>query len=257
MAFIINCPQCQQQYQLGEQLLGKAIRCKNCNAAFRLPAQVPASAAAAAGQPNPAQPVAQPAGAANDPLFKAAGAPAAHDPLGNHIVVDPGFADVDPSQFVKKSDEPADPLFTNQAVLDSQSVQEALRQSQEPEYWDSESVSFWRTHTPWVFLIGAVVLAIVSIIAFSMDDGAPIIIGCMIGFGIVANIYEFVFLAKINQRTPDEFMSYLFVPFYQFHYIAKYWHFSKHKVLVQVALTILMLIGGLILFLCIRSQDGG
>jgi len=108
MPATIACPKCKTKYQLPESALGKAIKCKKCGAAFRTKAPGPSPQAGA----TPAQP-SKPA--ANQPsqqemaqygidgplkrqadIFATAPPPQrGPNPLGNFVLEDPGFADID------------------------------------------------------------------------------------------------------------------------------------------------------------------
>lgn len=34
MSIAVTCVQCQKQYSVGEELVGRSVRCKNCGATF-------------------------------------------------------------------------------------------------------------------------------------------------------------------------------------------------------------------------------
>lgn len=88
MSRAIACPSCQRQYQVKGDPTGKSMKCPACQTVF----QVPAAPAAA---PVARTPMEVPA-TSNSKLFPDPNSiPRGPDPLANHVVHDPGFADVD------------------------------------------------------------------------------------------------------------------------------------------------------------------
>ncbi len=99
---VVACPQCRRQYQVQGDPTGKAMKCPACQTVFRPGAAQPAAAAPTQTREQQkrmqaeqdAMDVAVPAGVPNQ-LFPNEPLPPNVDPLGNHVVTDPGFAEVD------------------------------------------------------------------------------------------------------------------------------------------------------------------
>ena len=117
---VVACPKCKTKFKLSSEMLGKAIRCTSCKAAFRTPAAAPAKKAATAktsekpaakatSKPKPkpqskaaakpaadkkaSKPPAKKKRTLEDELFSSAPLrPGAPDPLGNFVLEDPGFS---------------------------------------------------------------------------------------------------------------------------------------------------------------------
>lgn len=105
MPATIACPKCQTKYQLPDSFLGKPIQCKKCGTKFRT--QAPAQGTG--GSQSPGTPAKQQPSAEelaqlgiDGPLKRQADIfagtapppPQRGNPLGNFVVEDPGFADV-------------------------------------------------------------------------------------------------------------------------------------------------------------------
>lgn len=112
MPVAIACPKCQTRYSLPDQALGKPVKCKSCGTVFKTKAPAPKSPANQAAPQRPTQPPAQrPAPVSNPELAKfgidgpisrpadifagtSAPPPQMGNPLGNFVLEDPGFADL-------------------------------------------------------------------------------------------------------------------------------------------------------------------
>lgn len=105
MPATIACPKCQTKYKLPDSALGKPIKCQKCGASFRTQAR--------ASQPQPSSQ--RPSGNASPQpneqelarygiegalkrqadIFSAPPPPPRANPLGNFVLEDPGFADIE------------------------------------------------------------------------------------------------------------------------------------------------------------------
>lgn len=80
MPEIVNCPQCQRQLRVPDELLGKPVRCPSCNTMFT-------ASTGSAGTPRPAEsPVGEPAAASP--------APVGVDPARSQVDWEPGYEGV-------------------------------------------------------------------------------------------------------------------------------------------------------------------
>ncbi len=128
MPTAVACPKCKTKYSLPDQLLGKPVKCKTCNTMFKVAAPVagvavkkPASKTAAAiPQVNQAElarlgldgPISR-----QPELFGEIPPRQAGNPLGNHVVVDPGFGEVEsPVAEEKATKDAVAAIFKNPAL---------------------------------------------------------------------------------------------------------------------------------------------
>ena len=132
---VVACPKCKTKFKLSSEMLGKAIRCTSCKAAFRTPAAAPAKPAD--GAKTSAKPAAKPKSKATaksasvknasstpvkkkrtleDELFSSAPRPGAPDPLGNFVLEDPGFSTLELPDPEGEDDSDGD-LFSDKQHL--------------------------------------------------------------------------------------------------------------------------------------------
>ncbi|MFT7631499.1 MAG: putative Zn finger-like uncharacterized protein [Mariniblastus sp.] len=109
----IACPKCQTKYELPESALGKSVKCQKCNATFRTAAPGPGKQAAVPVAGGPAQPSAGELAkmGIDGPLKRQADIfssppppPQRGNPLGNFVIEDPGFADVNTARQEAKNE---------------------------------------------------------------------------------------------------------------------------------------------------------
>lgn len=124
---VVACPKCKSKFKLSNDLLGKAIRCKSCKAAFRTAAPKD-GATAKAGTAKPDAPetrkrtktaaaaVKKPPKSLEDELFASPKLPpGAPDPLGNFVLEDPGFGALELPD--PENDDDSEDLFADRQHL--------------------------------------------------------------------------------------------------------------------------------------------
>ena len=137
---VVACPKCKTKFKLSSEMLGKAIRCTSCQAAFRTPAAAPAKPAD--GAKTSAKPAAKPKSKATsksapiknaspapapvkkkrtleDDLFSSAPRPGAPDPLGNFVLEDPGFSTLELPDPEGEDDSDGDLFSDKQHLMDN------------------------------------------------------------------------------------------------------------------------------------------
>ena len=101
---VVACPKCKTKFKLSTDQLGKAVRCNSCQAKFRTPAPEAVKAktkkkakAGDASKKSAAKPAAKKTPKTlEDELFSSAPLkPGAPDPLGNFVLEDPGFGELE------------------------------------------------------------------------------------------------------------------------------------------------------------------
>ena len=131
MPLAVACPKCKTRYSLPDQLMGKPVKCKSCSTLF----QVNAPQKAVAQQTSPQQAMASAAKTSptvnsaelarlgldgpilrQPDLFGEIPHPRAGNPLGNHVVVDPGFAEIDFEAPEEKDPNDISAMFRNPAL---------------------------------------------------------------------------------------------------------------------------------------------
>jgi uncharacterized membrane protein YhaH (DUF805 family) len=157
---VTACPKCQKKYRIAAQNVGKPMKCPACQTAFKaIAVPVPRQAMAPTGpaQPAPRSPAPVPhAGPAASPaewkrlglegplapapsLFPA-GVPSGPDPLANHVVMDPGFAQVDidavrAARIAKEKKKLAsDPTRTSSSLADMQEAEREMERKKKTSY---------------------------------------------------------------------------------------------------------------------------
>jgi hypothetical protein len=133
MPAIVACPNCKKKYNLPEKFLGKAIKCKSCDKAFKT--RVPAAQGQRSAQPAKKLPASLRNQASADELARlgidgplkaqpdifAAAPPTGADPLANHVVQDPGFRaprkrKSESDDDINLEDEGLSDLYDNSAI---------------------------------------------------------------------------------------------------------------------------------------------
>lgn len=94
---IIACPKCGRQYQLKGDMTGKSLKCSSCEHLFKVGQNAPQAQVAQRRPPRPTPP---PTTRLENNLGGLSKLfpdqlPSGPDPLANHIIEDPGFAEVD------------------------------------------------------------------------------------------------------------------------------------------------------------------
>ena len=140
MPVAVACPKCKKKYNLPENMLGKPVKCTSCQATFKTPATVGGAAGRAQTKVDPRQQAAarkrqlemqqkakelkqlgvdgplQRAPDVFDGLGQMRGTP---DPLGNHMIDDPGFGEVKytaSGEVEVEDDDPMAAMFDNPAL---------------------------------------------------------------------------------------------------------------------------------------------
>lgn len=145
---VVACPKCRRQYQIQGDPTGKAMKCPACQTVFR------PGAAAAPAQPavsreqqerqraeQEAMDVAVPSGVPAQ-LFPDEPLPPNVDPLSNHVVADPGFAEVDLEEirYERERNERgrlANAMDAGSSMAQMQEEEEKKRRSNQDSYLSS------------------------------------------------------------------------------------------------------------------------
>lgn len=145
MPAVVACPKCSKKYKLPDKMLGKGVKCSQCETQFKAaapkraaaspdPRAKTASNAAAAAKARRAQELKALGveGSIDRPadVFTGAAMAGTNDPLGNHVIDDPGFGDgaeaiLKPAEVVKP-DDPNASMFSNPALAKTQKKQKIV-----------------------------------------------------------------------------------------------------------------------------------
>ncbi len=269
MPFQIVCPGCQKKYNLADEVRGKTIRCKDCSKVFKIPAATPRSVSQsastpAAGQPQqqaaapprpaPAQ-VAQPVGTPlrneND-LFSGAAPNQQFDPLGNHVIHDPGFVQVNPAKYAKppEDDFDSDSLFYNPATADLIKKVEQAREDAGREHR-----LFW---LPTMLGGSCVAGAFATAIPLLFVSEVAAVVGaviCLLPSLFVSIAADIWLLVIIYRNKPDQFVLSLFIAFFRYQYLSKHWEKYRDLGTFYTA-GVLGCFGTVALFFIIRMMYG-
>lgn len=185
----ISCPSCNKRYHLPETMLGKSVRCKQCNTAFVAGGAQPA--AQVASRPNDlSQEQMNEFGiegniAPEPEIFGAPSGPAAGAALGNYAGEDPGFGGGDmkiplPSSTAGDNTNPYAAVLNNPALRPkkkrkkSDDLADAVRIREDNIGWEC-LITQWGTFIAFTGVAGLIffVLAIIGIASgASLPEGA-------------------------------------------------------------------------------------
>lgn len=128
MPTAIACPKCKKKYSLPDTMLGKPIKCPACKTMFKVGSPAAPSAATkkhattATSSIDPQELASMGLGGplrSEPDLFGEVPSPQAGNPLGNHVVVDPGFAEVGFQADDEDEVDPMQSMFQNPALANS------------------------------------------------------------------------------------------------------------------------------------------
>lgn len=275
MPVAVACPKCKKKYSLPDKMLGKVVKCSKCEAKFKTPAGNAPAGNAKAGQTrkaaaNPQRPKAQAASNAQAAEMKKLGidgpiqrAPELFDsraksprrgeadPLANHVVGDPGFAQVDmPREEVEETVDPLAEMYANPAIepekTSPQSRAAAAKKGKKKKKKKSKgdfasNVWFWiaAIFVP-VILLGfictyfapgvATVIAIVGYVAF-------LLVSTAVGIWMLVETY------KVSDSIV-QLLLVIFVPFYALYFLIANWKQMKNVGNALVAQTLVLMFAG-------------
>lgn len=235
MATAVACPKCSTKYSLPDNLLGKPVKCNSCGASFQVKAPVAAVAAGASPQQRAlatqpqgagratAKPAASPQQTALTAQQKAQAAeltkmgldgpirtkpdifgevphPRAGNPLGNHVVQDPGFADIEVAHMEEEVVDPS-AMFRNPALgpktkkkdVEHATVytQKKKRKKKKRKIHPAVKESLDKA-TMTLFCIGALLLMIFGFFFFSVEKDTIAMMG-----EDLEGMEEYMFVMKI------------------------------------------------------------
>ena len=172
MPATIACPKCQTKYQLPDSALGKPIKCKKCGAGFRT--QAPA------GQSKPAsrQPSKDVGPQANDQelarygiegrlkrqadIFAAPPLPPRANPLGNFVLEDPGFADIESARReVQEEEEQSDgmeAILSNPYARGTKGGRKSKQSDVDLKPYAVARVGMWMVFVSWAIMLTCMVI---------------------------------------------------------------------------------------------------
>ena len=128
---VVACPKCKTKFKLSTEQLGKAVRCNSCQAKFRTAApkaagegrsaktKAKAKSTKAKSKSASAKPAKKAPKTLEDELFSSAPLkPGAPDPLGNFVLEDPGFGELElPDPEDDGGGDSDDNMFADRAHL--------------------------------------------------------------------------------------------------------------------------------------------
>ena len=125
---VVACPKCKTKFKLSTEQLGKAVRCNSCQAKFRTAAPKaagegqsakPKGKAKSKSKSAPSKPAKKTPKTLEDELFASAPLkPGAPDPLGNFVLEDPGFGELElPAPEDDGGRDSDDNMFADRAHL--------------------------------------------------------------------------------------------------------------------------------------------
>ena len=188
---IIACPKCQRQYKVKGDPTGKSVKCASCQHTFKAAVQKVAQSSGAGAQ--------QAAAGVGGPMTSQPGlfpdvVPGGPDPLGNHVVQDPGFADVDVEEIkrarlaaAKKNNKLADAYSSSSSIakMDEEAERKKATKPQNVGYLSFDTLfgfdgrinrqKYWFSSILWSLISSAVagVLAGVYNLILGMMDIDP------------------------------------------------------------------------------------
>ena len=216
----ISCPSCNKRYNLPETMLGKSVRCKQCNTAFVAGGAQPATPAAPVKNGLSQEQMNQFGIEGNivreAEIFGPPSAPTAGAALGNYAGEDPGFGSDDMEIPLPSSDQ-GDNTNPYAAVLNNPALRpkkkkkktddlaDAVRVREENLNWDS-NITEWGTFVTFTSVVGLVfyVLGMIGIVSGAGGQSAPTLpaIAILIPVAIaIAALYVFMISVGIGLRN--------------------------------------------------------
>jgi hypothetical protein len=227
MPFQIACPGCQRKYKLADDLRGKPIKCKQCGKAFKIPVAQPVKQVA--GQPPAASNQKAPFGLEplknESDLFADASPALKHDPLGNHVVANPGFAAVDPSMFAPQQDEEdaSDSLYYNPAVGEL-----TAQMARDDEAYFNPKLNFLPAIIAACLLGGVAMLTLVlTVLAPALGFVGMLLMFLVAGGTMFAGEIWLLVRIKNHPYEGDKFMTYFFIAWLRYGFLYQYWRQQK------------------------------
>lgn len=254
MPAVVACPKCQKKYQLPDQMLGKGVKCTQCQTLFKAAPARSATGVKYADPRNTAakqQALAQHAqalkamgveGTIERPADVFAGAmpmPGTADPLANHMVQDPGFgAGAEEAIAPEVAEKPADPLasmFANPAL-----IQEEKRKRQGTSRKRKKGIQLT---DPWFILSAVFVpLFLLSLGSSWMQWMSPnnnwlfavTIFGLFSLVTVAIWVWGMVLVYQVSESVVQLLLC-IFVPFYILYFLYVNWEAMREYGQVFVA----------------------
>lgn len=277
MPIAFACQSCQKQYKVDDKFAGKKVKCKACGNAMLVPASAGAKpsakqAAKAAASGNRAKgkapnPNAKKQAAAKKPVAKAAPVTAVAskeygldaisstddlfggetpvrgkaNPLGNHVVADPGFAAIDISA-TKKEDADTPQFSANPALSDVPIPSQFNDESKTNAKPKSEGGLLKPAlfSAIGVVLVFAIFLGVGFAVAIAGIIGAVILMVAGFGIGIWSEVWSWI-LCKRNH--PELLIWFILFPISRLIYLFKNFSFMKGPFLLNLVGVFAMMLG--------------
>ena len=251
MPAAVACPKCKKKYSLPDKMLGKVVKCSNCTTKFKTPAPRAGQPAKAATNPQAAKAASNaraaemrklgidgPIQRAPD-LFDSGVKPrkGEGDPLANHIVGDPGFAQVDlPQQKVEETVDPLADMYANPAIQQEKvssvprgTGKKAGKKAGKKKRKKSQG-TFASKIWLWIPTIFIPIFILGIVLSFFAPTPAAIIVGIAYGIfsltGTAIGIWALVETYKVSESVAQLLLS-IFVPFYILYFFATNWQPMK------------------------------
>ena len=220
MPATIACPKCQTKYQLPESALGKPIKCKKCGAGFRTRApqqgQSPGTKVASGqrssnSKPQPSQkelakygidgPIKRQAD-----IFSAPPPPPRSNPLGNFVLEDPGFADVDVARREVREEEGEsdgmEAILANPFAAPSARGGKRARKQDDVDLkpYGVARVGMWMVFVSWaILLVTSLTICLNGVITWLAPDfmAAVLAIVMIVMLGLSSFASGFIFIGQI------------------------------------------------------------
>lgn len=256
---VIACPKCQKKYQVQGDPTGKSMKCAQCQSVFTVgkPAATgnqPASAPTASQDELRRRQAEQAAIGVAGPLTSQPGlfpdqtvAPGI-DPLGNHVVQDPGFANVSVDEIRKKREseerrkkkyQPDDPLAKFNREQREKRAEEAAQKKQ--------------TKTGIKIGIGGAIFYVIAliigaVIAMNYETGFYILLGLWIFAAILEFMVDLMLTQYVKELDPEQYLYYALIPPYRVYYWIVHWKDLMGFVIVEMVIGIPLIINAVLVW---------
>ena len=237
---VVACPKCARQYQMPGDPTGQKVQCASCKSVFTIGQPAAAGAVAvAAPQKMPATPQAK--------LFPDS-LPGGPDPLANHVIADPGFAEVDIDE-VRRQREARE--RKNKKYEADDPLAKFNREQREKKQEEAEQARKTRTGIKIGVIGGSIyilLLIIFGILAINNEWSFYALFGLWVVAALISFMVDIMLVQHVKELDPEQYPYYAFLPPYRIYYWIVHWKELMGWVVMEMIFGIPMLVNAFLVW---------